>query len=228
MLIALLFLAVDATPAVACEMYAAGPPREWCLRTATAAAAAVAAVKYGPPPPEVTCRMYPAGPEKNECIRTYTAQAEQFRRGMAKRDAERAEVDAEKARQRKVFQDARDREVAASMARQRAMAEHNEEVLRQYAAREAAEAARPPEEMQLVWSAKICDRQAERAEAAAQIKKEHRYAKIGGVVHLGRLGELQDELASADDDINEYRGELKDLRKRSLPCNDPGVVERRE
>jgi hypothetical protein len=75
-----------------------------------------------------------------------------------------------------------------------------------------------PAELQFGWSARICDRQGERAESIAAIRKEHRYSKIGGVVHLGRLGELQDEVASADEDIAEYRSELRKLRRPALSC----------
>jgi hypothetical protein len=183
---------------------------------------------YGPPPPEVNCRTYPAGPQKDACIRAYTADFEQFKRGKAKLEAEYAAREAEGERQRQALQEARQREVAQSKARDQAITEQSERVRRQDAEREAAEAARPPEEMQFVWSAKICDRMAERAESLAEIKKEHRYSKIGGVVHLGRLGELQDDVASADDDINEFRGELKAIGKRALSCRNPGVVAHRQ
>lgn len=37
-------------------------------------------------------------------------------------------------------------------------------------------------------------------------------------MHLGRLGELQDDVASADEDIAEYRSELRELSKPALSC----------
>lgn len=189
------------------------------LLVAEGAAASVPSWLPSPAMIAKTCEVYAPGPPRQWCVRQASEKAEQARLSWAATEAEkRRQVDAARA----AFEA---RQAAARQAQSTITPPIAEEA--KAAARAAADAdaaavaATPlptPVEMQFAWSAKICDRQAERAESIAAIKKEHRYSKIGGVVHLDRLGELQDEVASADEDIAEFRSQLRELGKPALSC----------
>jgi hypothetical protein len=156
----------------------------------------LAAEAIAPLPPQIVtaCQAYATGPARDWCLRTAAKSLAEDREMDAVAQVRTEAEEAERARRAATDADT-ERRVAA-----------------------VEESQRTPEAMQFSWSAWICDRQGERTEAIAAIKKEHRYSKIGGVVHLGRLGELQDDVASADEDIAEYRSELRAIRKPALPC----------
>jgi hypothetical protein len=177
------------------------------------------------PTPEVACQAYEAGPARERCIQVATDAAEhQWKMGVAAAaQAEAGRLKAEDKTRRWAA------EALERIAKRRADGGVPVETDSDWMKRAIAEAPPDdPKELQLVWSARICDRLVERAQAVAAIAKEHRYSKIGGALHLNRLGELQDDVASADDDIAEIRSELKAISKRPLPCNNPGVVQHRQ
>ncbi len=180
-------------------MYSAGPARNWCVRKAAEAEAISRRHKT-----EIDAAAAGSQPQA-DALAQHRAQAEELR-VQVKREAVAKELG------ELGITDLADPSEAEIARRAAAAAETK----RRIAA--AEETQHTPEAMQFSLSAQICDRQAERAEALAAIKKERRYSKIGGVVHLGRLGELQDAVASADDDIAESRGELRELGKPALSC----------
>jgi hypothetical protein len=191
------------------------------------AAEGAAAAPVAPLPPHVVtgcAAMYGTGPNGQWCLRRAAEAAAEDRELQAKLQAAaaagRKQRDEAVARHEAEMAAEAEQGLAKLKAQQ---AERNAETARQESERlrkeiEEERAASTPEAMQFSLSAQICDRQADRAEALAAIKKERRYSKIGGVVHLGRLGELQDDVASADEDVAGYRAELKAIGRKALSC----------
>lgn len=81
-----------------------------------------------------------------------------------------------------------------------------------------------PAYIQMVNSARLCALLANRQSSLAVIAKERKYAKLGGVVHLDRIGEAQDEIAEADESIAEWRAGMKAAKERPLSCKAPEVA----
>jgi hypothetical protein len=174
-----------------------------------------------------SCEVYPAGSPREWCIRQATEKTEQARQQWEAMETEKKrQLEAARAAGEARGAAARAAQVGAEPRPPSASVNADSDLFRDIV--NGAQQPTSPEEMQFVWSAKICDRAAERAQALADIAKERRYSKIGGVVHLKRLGDLQDEVASADDDIKDYRAELKAIGKRAVSCKDPRVAEHRE
>lgn len=176
-----------------------------------------------PLPPQVVAgcaALYGTGPNGEWCLRRAAESAAERRETLTNHQAAAAAA-------AKPLQEAIARQDAESDRAEKARAEleeadlarravADEETRRRVAAVE--EAQRTPEALQFSLSAQICDRQADKAAAYAAIKKERLYSRIGGVIHLRRLGDLQDDIESADEDIAGYRAEIHELRKRVLSC----------
>ncbi len=75
-----------------------------------------------------------------------------------------------------------------------------------------------PKVVQLVISAEMCREQKARAGALAEINKQKKYSRIGGVVVLKRIADLQDELRDADERIAVQKKRLKEGKFSPLAC----------
>jgi len=109
-------------------------------------------------------------------------------------------------------------ERTARAERQAATAEREERI-----AKSAKALADTQKAAQWILSALICGEMAARAETMSSIAKERRYSKIGGVINLSRMSELQDDVASHDDSIRSARAALKGRKLPGLPCKDKTV-----
>jgi hypothetical protein len=75
-----------------------------------------------------------------------------------------------------------------------------------------------PELMQAINSARLCVLTNERREALGVIAKERKYSKLGGVLHLQRIADAQDEVAAIDDQARQVRAALAETRRKPLSC----------
>jgi hypothetical protein len=74
------------------------------------------------------------------------------------------------------------------------------------------------------WSSWLCYGKAARDAAMAAIAKEKKYSRIGGVVNLSRLSQLQDDVRAADEKIDQARAGLRQAHAKPFPCSHPGVA----
>lgn len=72
--------------------------------------------------------------------------------------------------------------------------------------------------MQAINSARLCALAGERREAIATIGKERKYSKLGGVMHLQRIADAQDEVAEIDDQTHKVKAALAESRRKPLAC----------
>ncbi len=97
------------------------------------------------------------------------------------------------------------------------------------AAEKAADEARMREHladakwMQIALSAWICHNADERKANVAEIATQRKYARVGGVVNLSSLQDLQDEIRAADENIAKARSALSSFRVKPLSCKSPMV-----
>lgn len=75
-----------------------------------------------------------------------------------------------------------------------------------------------PDLMQAINSARLCALAGERREAIATIGKERKYSKLGGVMHLQRIADAQDEVAEIDDQTHKVKAALAESRRKPLAC----------
>jgi hypothetical protein len=115
----------------------------------------------------------------------------------------------------------RKRQEAAELARREA--EERQALAERHASEVLERMVRDPKAVQLAISTNICVHQAERNQASQTIAEERRGARVGGVVDLALLHEMQDGVVYADGKIREQRGLLKAKKLSALPCSHPGV-----
>jgi alpha-galactosidase/6-phospho-beta-glucosidase family protein len=77
-----------------------------------------------------------------------------------------------------------------------------------------------PKKSRPLRSALICSYNADRSGVLGAIAKEKKYSQVGGVIHVGRIGDLQDELAEIDDNIRAQRAALKEMGASAMSCKD--------
>ncbi len=77
----------------------------------------------------------------------------------------------------------------------------------------------------LIWSTELCIAQKARTTTLAAIAKERKYSRIGGVVSLKDMKDLQDDLRASDDRIAAAKATLRAEPATSpLACSAPKVV----
>jgi hypothetical protein len=84
-----------------------------------------------------------------------------------------------------------------------------------------------PDVMQVVTSTKLCDAKGERADTLHKIADEKKYARQVGVVNLGDLEDLKQELRDEDERIAGAAGALKQTKRSPLRCDDKRISELR-
>lgn len=103
------------------------------------------------------------------------------------------------------------------------------ETARVEAEKAAAEAARrarvqarvaDPKWVSPLFSSLVCSAKRDRDRAVAEIAKERKYGRIGGVVDLQEIHDWQGAVREADERLARHRGEAKRRGARLLPCTD--------
>lgn len=77
--------------------------------------------------------------------------------------------------------------------------------------------------MRVVYSASICRLQEERREALADIAREKKYARIGGVIDKRAIYDSQMVIRGTDEVLLDVRAEMRSMRIGPLGCGDKRV-----
>lgn len=155
----------------------------------------------------------------------------------AKPGADRAYFERVISRQQTTVDGIRERHRACIAAfKARIVEEERQRILRAQAAaeRQAAEEKERAEvdalladrgAVRTMLSASACLNRQRRADALAEIKAQKKYSRIGGVVRLRQMAELQDQLRAADEQLARV-AVIQQRRKTGalLPCSDRLVV----
>lgn len=75
----------------------------------------------------------------------------------------------------------------------------------------------------ILLSSSLCWCTHERAAVLAQIAKDKKYSRVGGVVDLGKRAELQQRLEEIDDWADAIKTRMKAKKVAQMPCNDGDV-----
>lgn len=116
---------------------------------------------------------------------------------------------------------ARRDECARDRAEQKRLGPTEEQRRREADAARAEAVARvleTPDLMQAINSARLCVLSNERREALGVIAKERKYSKLGGVLHVQRIADAQDEVAEIDDQARQVGAALAETRRKPLSC----------
>lgn len=76
----------------------------------------------------------------------------------------------------------------------------------------------------LSLSAELCIVKQERSKAIAELAKERKYSRLGGVIKLRTVSDLQDQVRSADDRETKAKEQLRLEYTTALPCKDKVVA----
>lgn len=115
-------------------------------------------------------------------------------------------------RQRQAEAEETRRQVEQAQTESKGKHQAEEETLKLAAMRE------DPDTLRVAMSATICEYQQLRREDLTLIAEERRYAKIGGVIDMQRIHDLQDNIRSYDSVIDMFNRGLKARRLKAMSC----------
>lgn len=76
----------------------------------------------------------------------------------------------------------------------------------------------------LALSAELCMVKQDRAKALSELARERKYSRLGGVVRIKTVADLQDAVRAADDRETKAKEQLHLEKFTAVPCSDKTVI----